>query len=325
MIKKQLMARKPAYRHGQLLLEDDFIAEQQFHAENLYRHAHALHGFGAATGLVVSREGDMSVTVSPGYAVDRRGHEIALREPETLELRGLPPGSLAWITLGYRTEQADQGGGPDRRIDCYAVLRAATGVETNDVRLAAVQLDERGYLKAHAIQHDERDVLLSHITPGSVTAESLADSLRKDWLCMPFHPTDLPSDQQDWQPPFRVGATQAVSHEVYREKPNTSGAAGTMPLVLPPGVRHLHRLRVAGPENEKKLKVSLVKGGYDEKTERHLLEEVLVHDIGPGAYCVTLDIPEAHRSHANRLRTLAVALRAEGKVKVSLVGLEVSF
>ena len=29
MQKKQLITRKPAYHHGQLLLEDDFIAEQQ--------------------------------------------------------------------------------------------------------------------------------------------------------------------------------------------------------------------------------------------------------------------------------------------------------
>jgi hypothetical protein len=28
--KKQLITRKPGYHHGQLLLEDDFIAEQQF-------------------------------------------------------------------------------------------------------------------------------------------------------------------------------------------------------------------------------------------------------------------------------------------------------
>ena len=30
MQKKYLINRKPAYRHGQLLLEDDFIDEQQF-------------------------------------------------------------------------------------------------------------------------------------------------------------------------------------------------------------------------------------------------------------------------------------------------------
>lgn len=321
----QLMMRKPAYRHGQLLLEDDFIDEQNFHAHNLYRHSRVMHGFGVVQGLVVTREGDMSVTVSPGYAVDRRGHEIELREPETLELRGLPPGSLAWITLGYRTEHADQGGGPDRRIDCYAMLRAATGVETHDIRLAAVQLDERGIIKADAIHHHERDVMRTMLAPGSVTPETLADTLRKDWICTPFHPTKLPEDEDNWQPPFRVGATQAVSHETYREKTNNSGAAGTMPLVLPPGIRHILRFRMAGPENEKTIKVSLFKGGYDAKTNKHARDEVLVHTIGPGPYCVTLDIPEAHRAYVDRLRTLAVEVRADGKVRVSLIGIEVSY
>jgi len=35
MHKRQLMTRKPAYSHGQLLLADDFIAEQQYHVHAL--------------------------------------------------------------------------------------------------------------------------------------------------------------------------------------------------------------------------------------------------------------------------------------------------
>lgn len=327
MHKKQLMTRKPAYRHGQLLLEDDFIEEQQYHSHARYLHARYLHGFGAVHGLEVSRAGDLAITISPGFAVDRKGREIELREPETLELQGVPAGALAWVTIGYRTEHQDKDGDGDHRIDCYAYLRVATGVEQFDVRLASVQLDERGRLAHEGVGHLERDQLRTIIAPGSVTAEALDAQLRRDWITMAFHPSAIPQDEKDARPPFRVGATQAVAHEEYGGQKNERGAAGTMAIMLPPGVRHIHRFRIAGSENQKKLTVSLVKGGFDPNPEsmKHLRDEVVSLQIGAGAYCKTVEIPEAHRSMKDRHRTLAVDVRAEGFVKVSLVAIEVSF
>lgn len=323
MQKKQLITRKPAYRNGQLLQEEDFIDEQQFHSQSRYRHARYLHGFGAVSGLEVSRTGDLAVTVSAGFAVDRKGREIELRDPETLELSALPPGSVPWITIGYRTERLQHDGGGDRRIDCYAVLRAATGVEPSDVRLAAVQLDERGRISN--IQHDERDLLRTPIAPGSIGAEALDAQLRKDWITMAFHPSYMPQDVEKARPPFRIGATQAQSHLKYDGKDNKLGAAGTMTLILPPGVRHLHRFRIAGAANDSKMTVLLLKGGFDPKAMKHLRDEVLSIDIGAGPYFETRDIPEAHRSLADRNRTLAVEAQAEGFVKVSMVAVQVSY
>ena len=46
MDKKQLIAQKPAYRNGQLLLADDFIAEQRYHIHAGRRHSLNLHGWG---------------------------------------------------------------------------------------------------------------------------------------------------------------------------------------------------------------------------------------------------------------------------------------
>lgn len=327
MQKKQLMTRKPAYRTGQLLLEDDFIAEQQYHSHARYLHARYLHGFGAVHGLEVSRAGDLAITVSPGFAVDRKGREIELRNPETLELQGLPAGAMAWVTIGYRTEREEKEGETDHRIDCYAYLRVATGVEQFDVRLASVQLDERGRLVHEAIGHLERDQLRTVIAPGAVTAEALDAQLRKGWITMAFHPSAIAQDEDDARPPFRIGATQAQAHKKLGEQPNTLGAAGTMAIILPPGVRHIHRFRVAGTANDKKLTVSLVKGGFDPNPEsmKHLRDEVVSIQIGAGAYCKTVEIPEAHRSMKDHYRTLAVDIRAEGFVKVSLVAIEVSY
>jgi hypothetical protein len=325
--KKQLIARKPAYRHGQLLLEDDFIAEQQFHTTARYRHAHHLHGFGVARGLEVTRVGETAISVSPGFAIDRRGHEIELREPETLELHGLTGGALPWVTIGYRTERIERGRDGDNRIDCYADLRVATGVEQDDVRLARAQLDERGRLGHNAINHQERDQLRTVLAPGSVTAAALDPQLRADWITMAFHPSNMPRDEDDYQPPFRVGATLAIAHRELDGKPNLRGAAGTMPIILPPGIRHIHQLRVAGADNEKSITVRLIKGGFDPRPQvmKHWRDEVTTLRIGSGPYFETAEVPEAHRSVADRHRTLSVDIRAEGFASVSLVAIEVSY
>lgn len=324
--KTQLIARKPSYRHGQLLLEDDFIAEQQFHSDARYRHARHLHGFGVVHGLEVTRASDMAINVSPGFAVDRTGHEIELREPETLELQGLAPGVTAWVTIGYRTGRPGKGDESDNRIDCLAFLRVATGVEANDVRLALLRMDDRGHLSQDAVNQGERDWFRALIAPGSVTAESLDAQLRSDWVSMAFHPQSIPRDERDFQPPFRVGATRAMAHKEYEDKPNTRGAAGTMGIMLPPGIRHIQQLRVAGEENEKGLTVKLLKGGFDPQAMRRLRDEIAILQIPPpGPFCVTTDIEEAHRSMADRHRTLSVEIRSQGFASISLVSLKVSY
>ena len=321
-----MLGQRPVYYHGQLLQEEDFNAEQQFHLGARYRHVRNLHGFGVANGLEVTQAGDMAISVSAGFAVDRKGREIELREPEMLALRALPTGGPAWVTIGYRTERPDKGAQGGNRIACYAELQVATRVEQDDVRLARLQLDERGRLVAVSIADAERDQLRTALVPGSVTAEALHIGLRKDWVTMAFHPSNLPQDADDTRPPFRVGATEARAHKLWPGKEeNVRGAGGTMAIVLPPGVRRIHRLRVAGAANEKGMTVRLLKGGFDRHAMTHLREEMVRLDIGPGPYCKTESIPKAHRRMDDRLRTLAVEIRAEGFVMVSLVGLQVSY
>jgi hypothetical protein len=324
--KKQRITRKPAYRNGQLLLEGDFIAEQQFHSDALYRHVRYQHGFGVVHGLEVTRAGDMAIAVSPGFAVDRKGHEIELREPETLELVDVPAGALAWVTIGYRTEWIDRGRDGEHHIDCDALLRVATGVEQHDVRLARVQIDKRGRLGHNPISHSERDQLRT--APEPVAREPEA-KLRTGWISMPFRPTDIPQDEKGARPPFRVGATRTSAHRNYpdRDTENLLGAGGTMAIVLPPGVRHIHKLCVAGPDNEKSMTVTLVRGGFDPSPQvmDHKREAVVTIEIGSGAYCKTVEIPEAHRSIRDHHRTLAVDIGSEGYATVSLVAIEVSY
>ncbi len=325
MHKRQLIARKPAYRHGQLLLEDDFIDEQRFHVHARDAHNRELHGFGVVRGLELAPAGERAVSIGKGIAIDRRGRQIELREPETLELAGLPAGARADVSIGYRTESLAQDGSGENRIDCYAVLRIATGVEVDDVRLGRVQTDERGRIVANGVTDADRDRLRTAIAPGSVDAEALAPALRRGWVTVAFHPSSMPQDEDDARPPFRVGATQAVAHEDWNGAPNKRGAAGTMTIVLPPGVRALHALRVAGTSNKAAMTATLIRGGFDGK--KHARDELLTLRIASGeSYCETGSVPEAHRNLPDDgMRTLAVDLRAEGFVKVSLVALDVSY
>jgi hypothetical protein len=323
MQKKQLMDRRPAYRNGQLLLENDFIEEQQYHTHARYAHARNLHGFGIVQGLEISPAGGRAVSVSPGVAIDRRGREIELRQTETLQLNQLAAGTLAWVTIGFRAERGNVGGEESNRIDCYAYLRVATGVEEHDVRLGSVQLDDHGNLVPDPGRKD-RDVLQTHLAPGSITAEALSPELRRGWIPMAFHPSDIPEDDEHTRPPFRVGATRAETLRKINGKENNNGAGGTMGLALPPGIQTLHRFRIAGAANEGKLTVMLLKGGFNEAAKEHVRDIVLNIEIPPGKYFHTADIPPEHQDLKDPLRTLAVDIRASAYSAISLIALEVS-
>jgi hypothetical protein len=325
MQKKQLMTRKIAYEHGQLLLADDFIGEQQYHTHARYRHSVNLHGTGVVRGLEVTRAGDHSVSVSPGFAVDGKGREIELREAEVLELQGLQADASVSVTLGYRTERQDKDHEHDRTIDCYAVLRVASGVDEGDIVLATLQLDGQGRLGPQGIGTQARQRYRTLIAPGSVTASSLDDTLRKGWLRMPFRPIAIPQDQSDAQPPFRVGPTETVAHKELDNKPNTRGAGGTMAILLPPQARCIHSLRVAGSANEKKITVELFKGGWDAQRKKHVAVQLLKHEISEGAYDETVPIPQEHAEVHLESSTLSLELRSQGYARVSLIAIELSY
>jgi hypothetical protein len=142
---------------------------------------------------------------------------------------------------------------------------------------------------------------------------------------MPFHPNDIPEDDEHTRPPFRVGATRAETLRKVNGKENTNGAGGTMGLVLPPGIRAMHQFRIAGAANEGKLTVMLLKGGFNETTKEHVRDIVLNIEIPAGKYFHTADIPAGHQDLKDDLRTLAVDIRASAYSAISLIALEVSY
>src|SRR5262245_23337697 len=182
MHKRQPIGRKNRYYRGQLLIEDDFIAEQQSHARARRRHSLNLHGIGIVRGFVVSASGPSAVSVSPGFAVDRRGHEIEASQQEVLELSSFPPGALVTIALTYEEEDAGKKKVTDAHIEPYAVLTASTDISDAALLLATVKLDERGHVIAESISTASAHRFRTPIAPGSVTVAALDTPLRTGWL-----------------------------------------------------------------------------------------------------------------------------------------------
>ena len=61
------------------------------------------------------------------------------------------------------------------------------------------------------------------------------------------------------------------------------GAAGTMPITIPPSVKKIIRFRIAGSRNEDKITFSLLIGGWDPKKMEHV-NRVLIEETISGAY-----------------------------------------
>jgi hypothetical protein len=165
--------------------------------------------------------------------------------------------------------------------------------------------------------------------PGSATASAFGSALRKGWLRLPFQSIPIPQDNTPPPPPpYRVGVTEARAHKDFDGKTNTKGAGGTMAIPLPPGASHIHRLRVAGQENEKKMKITLFRGGWDAVKQKHVgsreyaVNKLIEEEIGSGAYDKTYEIKEGDLDA--ECSTLSLEIQSTGYSTVSLVAVEVS-
>lgn len=87
---------RPEFFDGQHLDAADLNAIYDYHRELRWLHNRALHGWGVATGMVVSgTKGGSTVTVTPGYALDSNGHDLVLAESQLLivpSVAGAPSG-----------------------------------------------------------------------------------------------------------------------------------------------------------------------------------------------------------------------------------------
>ncbi len=92
-----------SYFTGMVLGSDDFSAEQDYFRNRLNRLNRLLHGSGVVNGLgvMVAAAGNAaSVTIAPGFALDRAGNEICIDAPCALALPAT--GGALLVLLTYR-------------------------------------------------------------------------------------------------------------------------------------------------------------------------------------------------------------------------------
>lgn len=100
---KQL--ERPNYFHGKLLTAADFEQEQRYHIERARRSNRLLHGWGIVSGLDVKVENGDTVVVTPGFALDCAGNEVALAVPVRITLANLT--GKHYITICYAEVAVD--------------------------------------------------------------------------------------------------------------------------------------------------------------------------------------------------------------------------
>jgi len=105
--------KRVRYFSGQILSPADLQAEQRYFREKLKRHNRHLHGSGVVFGLEVSIE-DGKVHVSPGFALDCTGEEIAV--PKAVRIDPPADQRFAFLMIAYTersTDPAPSAGGAE--------------------------------------------------------------------------------------------------------------------------------------------------------------------------------------------------------------------
>ncbi len=98
---------QPAFFSGQRLTPADLTAGQNYHREMRWLHNRSLHAWGIALGLgVSSTAGAKEVRVEPGLALDYRGRELVLTEPQMLSVPPVADPARYYLTLSYQDDAA---------------------------------------------------------------------------------------------------------------------------------------------------------------------------------------------------------------------------
>ena len=95
--------QRVSYFFGQVLVEDDFKAEQNYFIEKHRLHNRHLHGWGVVNGLEISVDKGNVVHVSPGIAIDCAGNELLLCSPR--ELAAPRRAGKFYVVLEYHETQ----------------------------------------------------------------------------------------------------------------------------------------------------------------------------------------------------------------------------
>jgi hypothetical protein len=140
------------YFSGQLLVADDFQAEQDYYRAKHRRHNRMLLGAGIVTGLEVALEPSSSdeqpvVSVGAGYAIAPDGEELFLPTPRVCRLCATI--SSGFVTLQYVERISDpiapmrEGGYQASRVQEGVLIGFAESPPENAIGLAKLERDNR--------------------------------------------------------------------------------------------------------------------------------------------------------------------------------------
>ena len=323
------LEQRPKYSRGQLLLEQDFLAEQDYHVNARRNHNLNVHDWGVVHGLTVSRTSDTSLTINPGVAIDASVYEIHLEQTQRISVVGFEPRERLQIGLGYEevASTGEVGSASPMRRNFRAVITVSKISEGGvGLTLARVQLDHNAYL-------DERTIDYAHtkyarlVAPGSITPTELHDSMKKGWLRAAFRPMPMVEGPEEGieegLPAFLVGATEARSPNP-RPGERDRGAAGTMGIPLPPNIKSVTRLRIAGLENQGEIILKLIVGGWDREKNEHI-RKIILDEIIPTARPFFREYPITNAALDPEYNTLALWLKGTQKTAVSLIAIEFAY
>lgn len=322
MKKHQLIEKRPNYYYGQLLLEEDFFAEQNFHVNAQRRHNLELHGSGVVSGLKVNPLNKTTVSVQPGTAIDESGQEIILKSTEDFDLSvEFRANDTVNIVLTYQDGVQQGDSSNTNSINLYAVISAIKAMEEGaGVLLAIIKLDEHGEIGPESIDYSKTKYTNKGLVSG--------------WIRLPFHPiaaitaaTTLEGETEKLLPAFRIGPTEAVSPKVSTDgKPENKedlGAGGIMPIALPPSVKKITGFRIAGTRNEGDITFRLFLGGWNFKKEDHVNEVLLEKTFSDAPFLKDYDLGDRYID--SEYSTLSLWLRCTKRAAISLIAVEVGY
>ena len=175
------------YFRTQFLEEGDFIDEQKYHRDMRHLHNKELHDWGIVSGLEVKQTDNQKVSVSPGVAIDREGHEIVLSSdlgPKEINLSDQDQFGIdvnVYIIIQYAEDKDEE----DRRqlgaIDNYIRITERPNLDASKdspaddgsvIVLAQIRLGADANISD--IDDSRRKYASAKIAPDAITDEQLA-------------------------------------------------------------------------------------------------------------------------------------------------------
>jgi hypothetical protein len=282
--------------------------------------------------LMVEKQGERSVRIEPGSAVDRHGNEIILDSTQTITLTEFGANTIVYVTIGYEEgfEASDRGGDEAQgytRITQFVVIQdIATGSPALDgsvVLLARIQID--GNRRIATIDNSvkqfagtkiaDRSIDTGKLVDSAVTAQKINASLRSGWVRMPFKPSAFAEPQQDQRArEFFIGATRTYC--------DSKGAKGTMAIPVPPLFNRIKTFVIAGDKNDGAVRIELYRCGWDPVNSSHERSKLLSEELTGAPFHKSFSINKPLNAETHGL---GLFLEATNEANISIVAAEFEY